>query len=247
MARVADGGKLNLGKGKVYVDLLTGGTTSTGLRFLGACSGFVLSPGNIEVKEVYDPTQAASPLLASAVIRQTPQLQITGLEVNDENMQLFTMGSITGAQVQALATTQSDSITFAVDRAYYLSKHHLTAGSVGIATKIEGTDFHVDYTRGLIYSITLTGALTVTYGCDAFTKKRVRGAMSGQILCGVLFASDPAWGEIWDFRAWKVSMQPNGDFGFIGDDFANFGLTGKILADAVNHPTEPNYILDKLS
>jgi hypothetical protein len=42
-------------------------------------------------------------------------------------------------------------------------------------------------------------------------------------------------------EVWRVSLTPDGAAGFIGDDFAEYRIRGRVLADTVGHPTEPFY------
>lgn len=259
MGFVADGGELFLGKGMVWIDRLDSSGVSTGYRAAGACEGFTLSLGNIDIKEKYDPTQAASPLLASVPIRQQPQVKITALQLSPENLALYTMGNATTVSVAATPIVDELIQLRGLNRGYFVSRANIPMDpatpavvKVGSTTKTVNTDYTIDYVHGMVLipsgsTILGTDVIKVSYTPLALTKNKVRGAMVGQILAKVAFVSDPTAGKKWDFEGWKISLQPEGELAFIGEDFVSFSLNGKILADATNHPTEPNYILEQVA
>jgi hypothetical protein len=44
-----------------------------------------------------------------------------------------------------------------------------------------------------------------------------------------------------DFIAWRVTVSPDGDRAYIGDDWTTLSLMFEVLSDAVNHPEHPYF------
>lgn len=248
MGNAADGSKVVLGKGMLWIDRFDAAGASTGLRASGACTEVILSPGNVDVVELKDPTTELSGLLASDVIGQEPQMKFTMRELSPENLALFTMGT-TATESQTAATVTDEAVgTVKQGRKYFLSKTHLTSVTnvkVGAAVK---TGYQVDLRRGTLYineggDIADGDAVTCTYVIPNRTTNKVLAATTGNILAAIHFVSANTRGPKWDLRGWRVSIQPEGDLGMITTDYASFGCNGKFLSDAGNHPLEPYYAL----
>ena len=97
------------------------------------------------------------------------------------------------------------------------------AGLIGIAEGSDITAANCEYT--IAYP-------TVTY-------TTVTGLANTSLEGMVRFVSDNPEGNQMELRCWKVSLQPDGDTAFIGDDWATLGFTGEILKDQTSHPTAP--------
>lgn len=122
----------------------------------------------------------------------------------------------------------------------------------GATTLVLGTDYIVvDASLGFIQTLaggTLTAGepITCSYTSGAFSISQVRAGTTADIRGELTFIGDPASGPILHVEFWKVQMTPSAAVALITDDFANFTLTGEVLADAVNHPTAPLYLISRL-
>jgi len=134
-----------------------------------------------------------------------------------------------------------------------------TADVVSVATFTAGQIVAFDATKTTIYSAAdyivnshggLVGiaeggtiadetAVSIAYAWEGSTYKVVTGLTSTALEGKVRFVSDNAEGPQMELRAWKVSLSPDGDTAFIGDDWSTVAFTGEILKDEANHPTAP--------
>jgi hypothetical protein len=124
---------------------------------------------------------------------------------------------------------------------------------VAAATKTLNTDYKLDDTNGLIYVMPSPGTivalddLAVTYDQAAKTIKQVSGGTESQINAYLMFQSDNANGPNYRLEAWNVSITPDGDLGFISDEFGTFNLRMAVQNDAANNPNFPNFKLETVS
>lgn len=256
MPNVAQGNKVLLGRGKVYFDRLDASGASTGLRFMGTVSELAIS-GSQEKREIRDFSLPGAPVLAEAVIASDFTLRLTAHEFTRENLALAFMGDEAGlTQSSGSVVDEVLATTARKSRAYQCASRKISAVTVkeGAATLVAGTDYEVsDADAGMIYitdaapNVTGTGNLTISYTKAAIASPgwdKVRGAMQTAVRGRVLYLGDPATGPRTNVNVWRVSLSPEGDVGFIGDDFAGFQLSGKIESDATNHPTEPFFVVE---
>lgn len=100
MAEHANGANLLLGRGAVYATRADDVTPTE--RFVGNCTVFEITTTD-EIKEKYSSTEAASPLLASVLVRRTIEIAMTLDEFTPENVAIAAMG-----------TFDTDTIAFGV-------------------------------------------------------------------------------------------------------------------------------------
>jgi hypothetical protein len=148
----------------------------------------------------------------------------------------FAVGeTITGGVSGATATV--------VTIPYWDSSDVVVTDAAGTVHYDVGDDFIVNSRAGLIgisedSDITAAGPkYSVAY--PAVTYTTVNGLANTSLEGMVRFVSDNPEGNQFELRAWKVSLQPDGDTAFIGDDWATIGFTGEILKDETLHPTTP--------
>ncbi len=109
---------------------------------------------------------------------------------------------------------------------------------------VKDTDYTIDSGTGRIRflpagltaeddAIAIEGhALTTTY-------EQVR-AFKDTVVEGFLhFVGDPATGTQAELKAWRVSLELDGDMAFIGDEFLTIDFTGEVLQDLTCHPDSP--------
>lgn len=251
MAEEASGTNVMLGKGKVYFDRLDSSGDSTGERFLGNCTTFELSTSD-ELRDMYSSAEQSSPLLKSVNVRRTQEFNITLNEFTQENMALALMGDVS-ALAQGASSVTDEVKTYVSQGVYYQTTYRNISAVVvepsgGGAAWVLNTDYTVDATTGRIYVIVGGGIVAdfqvdYTYGAD--TSVTVRSGVDNLIEGFIRFIGDPAAGPVWECEIWKVSISPEGAVGFISDDYAEFTLKGKVLADSTNHADEPYFRLIK--
>jgi hypothetical protein len=126
---------------------------------------------------------------------------------------------------------------------YFDNRDAVVTDSAGTSFFDVGDDFIVNSGGGLIgiaegSDISATGPkYTIAYPDVSYTI--VNGLANTSLEGMVRFISDNPEGNQLELRAWKVSLQPDGDTAFIGDDWATIGFTGEILKDDSGHPTAP--------
>lgn len=251
-AFAANGDKLVLGRGAVHFDRFTGAGASTGLRLLGNVEEMTISTTD-ETVDKYSSVEANSPLLASVPVRRTVELVLTLSEWQAANLALALMGNeATVAQSSGTAAT----VTLAdvkKGRAYEIGAYRVTnvVVKVGASTKTLNTDYTLDATFGVITILASGGILddddvVVTYDKPAKTISKVQGGAAGAIKGALRFYSDNLSGPNYRLAVWKCSVIPEGETGFISDEFGNYQLRLKVLDDSVNHPGEGLYTLEEV-
>lgn len=242
-----------LGRGKIYGDrlqLVNGVLVRTGEFDLGNCTGLELTP-KADVKEKYESMDPSSALYARAVTRQTHSLKITGDEYSLFNLANALMGnqgsiSVTGASVTGEALT-----TAPLAGAFYPTKfRNISAVTLhdGVSTKVLGTDYAIDAASGRIQilpggSILQTDTLTVDYTYATYQFNTVVGGVASSVDMYIRFKGNPVKGPTFEAEFWHVMFTPNGNLGFIADDFGNWTIEGMVIQDPIGHPNEPLYHL----
>jgi len=250
MSQNASGDNLLLGKGKVYFDRFSTGTTRTGERFLGNCSSFELSAPEDEKKEMYSSCEATAGLLKSVTIRRKMKLSIKGHEFTKENLALALMGD-NSALSQGTASITNEAVTAIAQGCYYkLAYRNISAVTINPAAGgdayVVTTDYVVDAVSGRIYIVPGGGiaagtAIHVDYTYSADTSPTIRGGVSSLIEGFVRFIGAPTEGPTEEVEVWRASVTPQGALGLISDEYGEFTLEMEILSDTDNHSTEPYF------
>jgi hypothetical protein len=252
-------GDILLGRGEVYIDRLDASGVKTGERFIGNCTTFEIKNED-ETRDKYSSAEATAPLIKSVNTRRTPGISIVLNEINKENLALAFMGD-NSTYTQSGATVTDEAVpTTSIKKGYWFQLGGAapirdivatpvirSASGGGGTLYVLGTDYLVDQKRARVFVITAgaipdAGPLFVTYTKNAIAGTAlptVRGGVSNFIEAFVRFVGTPATGPTWEVEVWKASLSPDGAVGFIADDYAEFTMNGKVLADTVGHPTEP--------
>jgi hypothetical protein len=245
-----------LGRGKIFGDrlsLVSGVYIKTGEFDLGNCTALQISP-KATTKEKFESMDQASSLYARAVIQQTHTIKITGDEYSLFNLMNTLMGSqgsinVTGATVSG---TPGETVTSNPQGGAWYSLQFRQVSAVtlklGATTLVAGTDYTLDATRGRIYIIpggagVGVGTLTAGYTYATYQFNTVRGGTASSVDMYLRFIGNPVQGPTFEGEFWHVQFTPNGDLGFIADDFGQWTIEGLVIADQINHPTEPLYRL----
>jgi len=256
---------LYVGRGEVYFDRYDANGARTGERFLGNCSAMEISIAD-ETREKYSSAESTAPLLKQLNVRRTPEVSITLDEFNQDTLELFEMGTATGLVVTGAAASNIVPPAGRVVKGRWLPLESpsgtprrgtvalpITAlnvtGPAGTPTYVLGTDYLADLVSGRIYiipggAIATGGALEIDFTYPTLTAAGapyVQAGTSNFIEGFLRFKSKQAAGPSMEIEIWKVSINPDGGLALIGDDFAEFKLRGRVLADTVGHPTEPYF------
>lgn len=246
---------LLLGKGKLYFDRFLDGTmTRTGEQDLGNCTTFETTTTDT-IKEKYESMDGLGLLYGRANTQRKVELKITGDEFSVENVATAAMGT-TASLVQTsgtVATGSEETFTTAAILGRWYPLAHRKVSTVIVkdssATLVLNTDYQIDAERGRIYlmptspTIIAGDSVKASYAYAAVTLQYVQGGTSPKIEGFLRFVGDPVSGPIYEGEFWHLSINSNGAMGFIADDYGNWTLQAQLIADLINHPSEPYYRL----
>jgi hypothetical protein len=254
----ANGENLKLGRGALFLAPWSGSTPPNSAAlgtFVGNITSLEQSSEN-ETREKYSSTEQSSPLLDSRVIRQKYSFVASLDEHTLLNMKLFMSGDATTV-AQALSTVGTKTLTdVTVGDTYYVGARNITSVVVleGTTAKTLNTDYLLDATLGLVTilggSIITGDDLVVNFDNPAATINKIRGGTVVSPTYKLTFQADDANadGNAANDRltVWKVSVNADGAYPLVSDDYAAFGLRFEVLSDSANHPTEPFFILERV-
>lgn len=248
MALTPDAANLSLGAGEVLFNRLDAAGLSTGYRHLGNVESFGIT-ATVEKVEKKSSMEGTRSLLKEAVIGSDAEVVMVLNEYEAENVALALQGE-TAVFTQTLATGLlaqpiNGGVAIKFDRWYQME---LSAGgnakkvtSVVIkqaaVTLVLNTDYKINTELGLV-KITKAGAgleavTTWEGGKDAITGTLVKGLSSSKIEGRLKYfsAANQAAGPRYEVDVHKVSLSPDGELGFISEDFGSFTLRGKAQKD----------------
>lgn len=241
---------LSIGSGVLRFDRLDNSGNRTGFVDLGQVEEFKTQP-DMDFKEQYSSMTAARRLLRRVSTKTGGTVSITGKEFNPYNAALVQMGAVSEL-TQSTATVTDAALTSAVKLGRYFptGKRNITVSSVkqGATTLVAGTDYTVDTVRGIIYfkpggAATENSAATWSGSAAAITSgsglNQVSIATVNKIEGYLHFIPDPTAGPVIEVVDMKISLEPQGEFGLITDDYGNWQLSAKILDDSANNAAFP--------
>jgi hypothetical protein len=231
-----------LGKGKIYFDR----HTTAGVK-----SGFFEIGNANELEASLDSTRITLPNFltpdggdyAEAEVSKTVTISMTVYEFNRKNIALLT-GGVENSATQATQTVSGETLvaSSALGQVLQTAYRNVTVTSVlaGTATLTTADYSVVDSTAGLIKLLT-TGAapegvaVTASYTAApiaATANKFVDLHSAGTIYGSLLYVSANSAGAEGEMKYWRVSVQPGGLKGLIGNEFGSSTLTFKSLNDS---------------
>ena len=238
-----------LGRGKLYLDRLTSAFAKTGERFIGNVMLFEVTP-TTETIEKFSSATAAAPLIRRDPVRTSLEVRITGDHFSKENLALFFLGDTSTLSQTGNSIAAEVIASVLADRWYPTLYRDITnvvvTGPSQTPTYDLTDDYLVDAKEGRIYivpggGITPETDIEVDYDYATIALDTVRGLTSSSIKCYARFVGDPGAGPTDTVEIWRISVAADGAISLIGDDYAEWSITGAVENDATNHPTEPYF------
>ena len=246
-----------LGKGKIYFDpFTTGTTTKTGERYLGNCPSFELSVDS-ETLEHFSSESGIQEKDAEVILRIIRSGTIQCDNMSEDNVALFIIG--TSSTVTQTATPVADEPISAVlqGRYYQLGvsasnpsgvkgvSSVTVTGSGGTPTYTVTTDYTLDANMGQIYIVPGGGIsdstnIEVDYTPNANSRTQVESASLTATEGCLRFVSDNPQGTNRDYYGPKVKMKPTGAYQLIGEEWMT--MTFEVEFTKLDTNTEALYV-----
>lgn len=244
MAKTSSPENYSLGRGRLYFNRKISAGVYDGERDLGNAPAFDVSVA-VSWLEHFSSRSGLKSKDKRIADMITPDVAFTLDEIVAENLALTFMADIVKT-TQSLVTGGTTSIVAKLDRFFDIGARNVSNVDVkkGLVAKVEGTDYTVDAKMGRIYimptgSIVDLDALDITYDAAAGSVTHL-SAFKQYSVEGILrFVSDNPTGNQLEFRAWNVSLTPDGNVAMIGDKWMETKFKGEMLRDEAGHPTNP--------
>lgn len=252
---------LLLGAGSVFFDRFDSGGLSTGLRHLGNVDSFGIT-NSVEKKEKKNAMDGAKATYAEVVTGSAAELAMVLTEFTPENLALAMMG-VDGVYTQAAEATVTDravgpaAANVKLDIWYDLGALNPTVSTVKQgATTLNAGAYEINAEAGMIRLLSSYTGANPAVAATAITwsgsvpaiqasanKFLVHGLASGNIKGRVRYiaAANQSQGPRMMVDVWICGLTPDGELGFISDDFASFNLKGKIYADTTKPSGQQYY------
>jgi hypothetical protein len=242
---------LLLGAGNVYFDRFDSNNASTGLRHLGLVDSFGITH-SVETVEKKNAMDGAKATYAEVVTGSAAELAAVLTEFTPENLALAMMG-VDGVFTQTANAAVADqavgpaAASVKLDVWYDMGCLNPTVSAVKQgATTLNPAAYELKAEAGMIRllssytgvdkgvvstAITWSGSVPAIAAADK--KQLVYGLASGTIKGRLRYiaATNQTQGPRMMVDVWICGLTPDGELGFISDDFATFNLKGKVYAD----------------
>lgn len=253
-----------LGKGQVLFNRFTAAGAKTGFFHMGNVENLTIGTAD-EVLESQNNMTAQAGVRNRVTTKRTVTVKITGLEFSSDNLAVAMMGEVaeytqTGGAQTGEALTPAEGVVLGQ---YYDTRYReisavtVKKGATSLTLIDPDTgvgDYQIlDADAGMIrISQTPSTAgladgddLTIDYTAAALTagsgRVTIRGATKSKIEGYLKFLPDNQAGINKEADVWRVSFTPDGDLGFISQEFNKWAATGTAQEDRTNHPNEPYY------
>lgn len=258
MSFPARGEYIKLGKGALFLDVYANGVPTGNYDFVGNVNSLNLS-ADITTAQLRSSTQASGALIDKRVLASEYTMAAACNEVTLNNIALFMLGT-RNTKAQSLGTDQEVRFTnVKPGQAHDVGARNITNAQLFRQGNSSPLAIDVDYTLDAAYGIfkSIVGGqiledddLIANFDKPAASIQQVRIASAASKTAKLLYVADDAnedgRGAKDRLELWRVSVVPDGDFGFIGDDYASFNLQFSILSDGTTHPTDPFGTLDRI-
>ena len=249
MPTAASGDNLYIGRGKFYFDRFDPiSLLPTGVRrFVGEVDKGEISISSTN-KTRYTTTKASNNKIASIDINQTHTIAVDLMEFTKDNVALALLGTASSFTQSATPITgESLCTTHAVGDVLQLASRNpssLVLTGPSSTTLVLGTDYEIeDQKLGLVRMLTSGTTVSAAYTPGSGSLSRIAAGTNVAIYGRLIFVGDPMNGPGFDVEIWKVKFMSGGVFALLSDDFDKMSLSGEILDDSTNHPSQPLYQL----
>ena len=237
-----------LGKGKVYVDLLTAAGVRTGEIDVGNCTAFTVTP-TVESLDHFESMGGIREKDKSVDTSVAMLAKWNTDEYSLRNLMLGVLSTVERTYAQATGHQINFPIVARVEKWMKLGEFRnvhnvVVTNTAGTTTYVLGTDYNLDAAIGRIFTIdggSISGGQTihVDFNYDATTYDGIYVADSSTIEIFLRFVGNPAVGPVWEGEFWKARLKPAGDLGFISEEWSGMDFEAEILKDVINYPTMP--------
>lgn len=236
------------GRGRILLDRFTDAGVRTGqLLHLGNCDR--LSIGIAPEKlTMTDYTQESSAPYKEVTTKIDLPINISGFEFAEPILRLIFMGDKTTytqtAHTQTAETVAPSTLTDLKGSLFQLNRRNISSATLlqGTATLASGTDWELYDDLAGVIRLLPAGAvadgtiITANYVAAAISGASaipvVRGATKTAVTGRIIFIPKNTTGPKNELVVWKATLTPDGDVGFISDEFAKWNLTGSVQSDA---------------
>ena len=247
---------LLLGAGSVLFDRFTADGKSTGFRHLGNVDSFTVNTA-VEKLTKKNAMDGMKGIYAEVIIGTTVTATMAMTEFDPENLALAMLG-VTSAFTQAAQAAVTDQ-TFGPDAADVMLDRWYDLGALNVVvtdvkqgtTTLAAEDYEVNATAGMIrlrpegaavagQELTWSGSVPAITAANnkSIVKALAAGSIKGRLK--YISADNQVIGPKTIINVPNITLAPDGDLGFISEEFGTFNLAGTIAAD-MSRPADNRY------
>jgi hypothetical protein len=230
--------------GNVHIGLLNDDGSFAGFLDIKNTTKFAIKPGGGEEKRrISKKRDSYGQVLNSVVIPGIPSIALEIDEGDAETVNMALLGTLSNVSLTSQTRTGVDFTVTARDTWLELGDRYINASGFAItnsdasATYVNGTDYVVDLTMGLI-KVLSSGAISAadvvkkSYTTAAKTGKRVSGSKKNQLMARVLMnGKNLANGQGVVVEIPSCTLQSASEFDPMTGDYAVTSLSGTIVGD----------------
>lgn len=221
--------------GDVYIDRLTDGGASTGLRKIGNATLLSLQESTETVQRTSRQRATYGQALDTVQVKQPTQLAITLDEIDRENLAFALLGEAATQTITGASVTDEE-VTAKLDRWVPLAHRDVSAVVVqdetDTTTYVAGTDYELNARLGWIRAIpggaiAENAVLHVDYAYASATIAKVAGATKPTIRAKlILDGKNLANGDQIIVTIDETTLTPNSAVDFLSAEFVSLEMTG---------------------
>ncbi|TJZ73187.1 phage tail tube protein [Chitiniphilus eburneus] len=228
-----------IGAGNVLMQNI-GGSGPAGYFDAGECIKFAIKP-NSERKDMESRGRDSyGQVMATVSLQRPADISITFRSPNKDNLAQQFMGEIVEIE-QGAATVTDEAATLVLGRYHQLANQNISAtdfvvtSSDDTTTYVKDRDYKINYRLGLIQaleggSIPVGTPVKIAYSALAMSGSRINGARKTSIRVGLLLdGKNLADDSNVLCEAYEAVLAPDAEFDFLGDDWAEFTLSGTLV------------------